>query len=175
MSNWLASKLALACVVFAAPSVACSQGLQEPSDSSKHSGVAADHIDWNSQQIEWHDYPDGLETMKSNNQPAVLIVYADWCGVCKRYSKMFQDPEVVKQSKSVVFIRINQDTSPYVKDFSRDGSYVPRTFLLDKHGTVLDSPFKNKRYSFFLPPGSTEYLAKLLSYMGNNKSGEWSR
>jgi len=113
--------------------------------------------------------------MRADNKGAILIVYADWCGVCKRYSEMFRDPEVVKQSKHVVLIRINQDTSPYAKDFSFDGSYVPRTFILDKRGKVLASPFGDKKHGFFLPPGHSDYLVKLFSYMGGNKSGEWSR
>jgi thiol-disulfide isomerase/thioredoxin len=157
------------------PALTFAQPAEVPSDPTKHGSIATAQIDWNDQQIEWHDYPDGLIKMKSDNKAAILIVYADWCGVCKRYSKMFLDPEVVKQAKNVVLIRINQDTSPYVKDFAYDGNYVPRTFILDKRGKVLDSPFKNGKYSFFLPPGRSEYFAKLLSYMGSNKSGEWSR
>jgi len=67
-------------------------------------------------------------------------------------------------------MRINHDTSPYTASFSSDGKYVPRTYLLDKQGNILESPFKNSKHAFFLPPENNEYLAKLLIYLGS-----WSK
>ena len=125
-------------------------------------------IDWNDKQIEWHNYADGHEKMKRENKNALLIVYAEWCGVCKKYSQMFKDSEVVRESKNVVLIRIDQDK--YKRDanrFKSDGKYVPRTFMLSSNGRILPSPYKSSKYMFYLPPNNTKYLVKLLKYLGS--------
>ena len=123
-------------------------------------------IDWNKSNVKWHGYVDGLLEMRRENKNALLIVYAEWCGVCKDYSRMFHDPKIVTLAKNVVLIRLDQDKdSQYTKKFELDGGYVPRTFILSSDGTVRQSPYKSKKYDFYLPPGNNKYLADLLQYI----------
>src|SRR3990167_11389663 len=132
------------------------------------SGVVQADIDWNKGDIEWHGYVDGLLKMKEENKNGLLIVYAEWCSVCKSYSKMFHDAEVVRQARNVVLIRLDQDKdSAYTKKYELDGDYVPRTFILSQDGTVRKSPYETEKYGFYLPPGRTKYLADLLRYISN--------
>jgi thiol-disulfide isomerase/thioredoxin len=121
-------------------------------------------IDWNDKDVEWHGYVDGLLAAKKEKKNVVLIVYADWCGVCKKYSTMFQDADVIRNSKNVVLVKLNQDTDTmYLKKYSLDGEYVPRTYLLDSEFNVMPSPYKSKKYDFYLAPGNESYLASLLN------------
>ena len=123
-------------------------------------------IDWNDSDVEWYNYADGIEQAKQDGKKALIIVYADWCGVCKRYSEMFRNPEVVKQAKGVILIRINQDTEKqYADKFSVDGTYIPRTYILGTEQQILSSPYKSEKYGFFLPPGKDEFLIKLLEWL----------
>lgn len=124
-------------------------------------------IDWNDKQIEWHGYADGLAKMKRENKNALLVVYSEYCGTCKKYALMFKDPGVVREAKKVVLIRIDRSVSK--KDASRfriDGHYVPRTFMLSSDGRILPSPYKSPKYTFYLPPNNAGYLVKLLKYLG---------
>ncbi|NIW47082.1 MAG: hypothetical protein GWN30_20735, partial [Gammaproteobacteria bacterium] len=110
----------------------------------------------------WHGYVDGMLEAKKQGKNVVLIVYADWCSVCKRYSKMFFNNSVIANSDNVVLVRLNQDQDQrYLKKFSLDGKYVPRTYILDSNFKVQPSPFKSKKYDFYLPPGNEEYLVRL--------------
>lgn len=123
-------------------------------------------IDWNDSSVSWHGYVDGLMEAKKQGKNVVLVVYADWCSVCKQYSKMFYDNNVIAASKNVVLVRLNQDHDKhYLKKFSLDGEYVPRTYILDSNFTVQPSPFKSKKYGFFLPPDNSDYLVKLFKQL----------
>lgn len=120
-------------------------------------------IDWNDSKIKWYGYEDGLAAAKEQDKNIILIVYAEWCGVCKKYSKMFKDEKVVSRADNVIFIKMDQDEdSQYLKDYSIDGSYVPRTYLLNKEQEVMESPYKSKKYQFYLSPNNAKYLANLL-------------
>lgn len=123
-------------------------------------------INWNDQAVKWYGYDDGVAAAKRENKPILLVVYADWCGVCKRYSTMFADPAVVGNSRNVVLIRLNQDTDgKYLSKYSLDGKYVPRTYILDKNQVIQPSPYKSSEYAFFLPPESNELLVDIMKTM----------
>ena len=127
-------------------------------------GTSHADIDWNDSNVNWHGYVDGLMEAKKQRKNVVLIVYADWCSVCKRYSKMFFDEKVIVASGSVILVRLNQDhDAHYLKRFSLDGEYVPRTYILDSNFNVQPSPFKSKKYDFYLPPNNAEYLVSLFN------------
>lgn len=120
-------------------------------------------IDWNEPQIKWYGYADGLAAAKEQDKNIILIVYAEWCGVCKRYSKMFKDERVIASADNVIFIKMDQDEdSEHLKNYSIDGSYVPRTYLLNRELEIMESPYKSKKYQFYLSPNNAEYLANLL-------------
>jgi thiol:disulfide interchange protein len=123
-------------------------------------------IDWNDKQVKWHSYDAGVAAAQRENKPILLVVYADWCGVCKKYSTMFTDPAVIKGSKKVVLIRLNQDTDgKYLAKYSLDGKYVPRTFIMNKNQVIQPSPYKSDNYAFFLPPESNAFLVELFDQM----------
>lgn len=123
-------------------------------------------IDWNDKNVKWHSYDDGIAAAQRENKPILLVVYADWCGVCKKYSAMFTDPAVIKGSKKVVLIRLNQDKdSKYLAKYSLDGKYVPRTFIMNKSQVIQPSPYKRDDYAFFLPPQSNAFLVELFDQM----------
>ncbi len=123
-------------------------------------------INWNDKAVKWYGYDEGVAAAKREHKPILLVVYADWCGVCKKYSVMFSDPAVIKRSQNVVLIRLNQDTdSKYLAKYSLDGKYVPRTYILDKDLVIQPSPYKSEDYAFFLPPESNAQLLDILSKM----------
>lgn len=123
-------------------------------------------IDWNDKVVKWHAYDDGVAAAKRENKPILLVVYADWCGVCKNYSGMFADPAVIQASKKVVLIRLNQDKdNKFLAKYSLDGKYVPRTFIMNKNQVIQPSPYKTSDYGFFLPPENNEFLVRLLNTM----------
>ena len=130
------------------------------------SGMAKAEIDWNDSNVKWYGYVDGLMEAKKQGKNVVLVVYADWCSVCKQYSNMFFDSSVIAASNNVILVRLNQDQDAhYLKKFSLDGEYVPRTYILDSSFNVQPSPFKSKKYDFYLPPGNAEYLTKLFKQL----------
>ncbi len=130
------------------------------------SGTAGAQINWNDGQVKWYGHKEGMAAARLGNKPVLLIVYADWCGVCKEYSTMFTDPEVVKYSKNVVLIRLNQDTDrQFLAKTKFDAKYVPRTYILNKHQEIQPSPYKTDEYAFFLPPDSNDLLVKILKEM----------
>lgn len=106
---------------------------------------------WNTAQIEWYDYTSGLARAKAENRPICLVFYTTWCPHCKNYSRVFDDPRVVEQAKSFVMIRVDADQdSDVAKNFSKDGSYIPRTFFLAPDGTPdFDVHAPRPKYAYF--------------------------
>lgn len=123
-------------------------------------------IDWNDKTVKWYGYDDGVAAARRDNKPILLVVYADWCGVCKAYSKMFTDPAVIASSQNVILIRLNQDSdSKYLSKYSLDGKYVPRTYILNKNQVIQPSPYKREDYAFFLSPDKKDLLVDILKTM----------
>lgn len=121
-------------------------------------------IDWNEHEVKWYGYIDGMLEARKQKKNVVLVVYADWCSVCKKYSKMFYDKSVISNSDKVILVKLNQDKDErYLKKFSLDGQYVPRTYILDSEFKVQPSPFKSNKYDFFLPPNNSDYLVRLFN------------
>ncbi|MFX6011051.1 thioredoxin family protein, partial [Acinetobacter baumannii] len=66
-------------------------------------------IDWNDKKLHWMSYETGMARLKASGKPGILIIYADWCPTCKTYSKLFNNPDVVKALQGLVLIRANED------------------------------------------------------------------
>lgn len=115
------------------------------------STVRAGAENWNDANIQWMEYEAGLKAAKDSHRPICLIFYTSWCPHCANYSKVFNDPEVVKKAKSFVMIRLDKDKNAELsKKFSPDGEYIPRTYFLSGDGQ-LDASLSETReqYKYF--------------------------
>ena len=104
--------------------------------------------DWNDAGIDWQPYERGLAVAKGANKPVCLVFYTEWCPHCNNYSRIFHTPEVVKQSKQFIMIRMDNDKNPEASaKYAPDGQYIPRTFFLSPAGT-LDPSIRTSRDSY---------------------------
>lgn len=137
---------------------ACSRSAPEPTGSSttsnapaattSHAVATADPTPpldflppnaepWNPKQIDWQPYAEGLALAKKQNKNVVLVFFTTWCAHCKNYSKVFSDPRLVMRSKEFVMIRLDADANESISNqYKPDGTYVPRTFILDSSGKI---------------------------------------
>jgi thiol-disulfide isomerase/thioredoxin len=108
--------------------------------------------DWNDGEVKWVSYEDGLKQAKASKKPMLLIFYTEWCPHCSNYSKIFHDPKVVTKSKEFVMVRLDADKNKDLgKQFSPDGSYIPRTFFVTSAGVVdpdLHAPRDQFKYFY---------------------------
>jgi thiol-disulfide isomerase/thioredoxin len=93
-------------------------------------------IKWNAVQVEWQGYEAGMARARAENKPILLVFYANWCGPCKAYSRLFEDPRVVAQARDFVMVHVNVDDEPELKKKYRVGG-TPHTHFLLSNGTVL--------------------------------------
>jgi len=114
-------------------------------------GAAAAQPDWNARQIKWLDYQQGMQQAQQNDRPVLLLFYADWCPTCHAYKGIFYTPRVVALAKQFVMIRVNVDQQPQLDQrYQFDGGYVPRSFVLDRQGGVVQSLYGEKtRFKYF--------------------------
>ncbi len=106
---------------------------------------------WNDAQIVWRPYEEGLQEASAANKPVALVFFTSWCGHCKNYSHVFEDPNVVRRSRSYVMIRLDKDKERGLsKKHAPDGEYIPRTFILRSDGTLReDIHAKRDKFKFF--------------------------
>lgn len=75
---------------------------------------------------------DTLKQAKANQQPAIVMIHADWCSVCLRLSKRLQkDALIQKELESVAFLKFDvtkqtQDNEHFLDEHAIIG---PPTFL----------------------------------------------
>lgn len=114
--------------------------------------------------IQWiEDYNEGLAAIEALNKPAVLLLYADWCGYCKKMqNNTLVDPRIKMMSDDFVWIRVNSDKQKELKTFYGQTGF-PLTILLDNSGEVM-----NKISGFKKADDFQEELEKVLD--GNKTS-----
>ncbi len=113
--------------------------------------------DWNASEIAWYDYQQGMAEAKQSGKPVMLIFYADWCPTCHAYQHLFARPDIVALAKQLVMIRVNVDREGVLsKQYSFDGTYVPRTFALTSEGALRDELYPEKRYRYFIKSSEVE-------------------
>ncbi|OPY77391.1 MAG: Thiol:disulfide interchange protein DsbD precursor [Syntrophorhabdus sp. PtaU1.Bin058] len=98
---------------------------------TKASAVAASaNIPW----IENHD--EGLAAAKGEKKPAVMVLYADWCGWCKRLlNETIPDPKIAAFRDQFVWIKVNSDKQKDIyTHYHQDG--FPLVILFDREGRV---------------------------------------
>jgi protein-disulfide reductase (glutathione) len=106
---------------------------------------------WNESQIDWEPYEDGLLRAARESRPVVLVLSASWCGHCRNYSHVFEDPRVVEQARHFVMVRVDSDAQRDIAArYVLDGGYVPRTFFLQADGTPMADVTANRaRFQYF--------------------------
>lgn len=84
--------------------------------------------------VENHDA--GLAAARKENRPAVLVLYADWCGWCKRlFSESLEDPRVKNLRDRFVWMKVNSDKEKELKTrYGQEG--FPMVVILNSDGTV---------------------------------------
>jgi thiol-disulfide isomerase/thioredoxin len=93
--------------------------------------------DWNTEQIQWLRFQEALKLMGKDGRPAVIVFSADWCPHCKRYSRVFRDPEVVELSRKFIMVLVDVDRDWEINQaLGRYGTYVPRTLFVGRDGNV---------------------------------------
>lgn len=124
-------------------------------------------IDWNDAELTWHSYRDG-EALLAASEPGtrgLFIVYADWCSTCKQYSALFRNRRVVAALKAapIILMSANADQQPEINlAFNQDGSYVPRTYVLNRDGSVNNSWQPPQRYRYFLQAWSASEFIQFI-------------
>lgn len=98
--------------------------------------AAQEKIDWVTSEEE------GLRQAKSSGKVAMIDFYASWCAACMELEKLtYIDPEVIKESKRFVNIKIDCTNSndPKIKQFWDKYGVVglPTTVFVGRDGNVL--------------------------------------
>jgi FKBP-type peptidyl-prolyl cis-trans isomerase 2 len=92
----------------------------------------------NGMALSWlEDHDKGLKEAALENKPMVLLLYADWCPVCKRLmSESFEDPRVRILNDRFVWVKVNSEKEAKYKElYGQDG--YPMIVFLDAKGKVL--------------------------------------
>lgn len=119
---------------------------------------------WNYPEIPWRTYEAGMQEMARTNKPAVLVLQADWCLVCRNYQRLFSDPAVEKFAQDYVFILGDIEENPELqRRYNVDGDYIPRTFVLNADGGLRrEASGSHERQRFFVDPYRPDELSRLL-------------
>jgi FKBP-type peptidyl-prolyl cis-trans isomerase 2 len=115
----------------AAPQAAGQQAdAQEPSTPAAGEPQASQALSW----IEDHDL--GVQEAGKAGKPVFLMLYADWCGWCKKVmSDSIADPRVQSLKDRFVWVRVNSDREArYRKLYAQDG--YPLMLVLNSDGSV---------------------------------------
>lgn len=141
--------------------VGCGESGSASSSLAPSASLGSPSLDgWNTAQIDWRPYQEGLAEAQQSNKPIVLVFFTSWCGHCKNYSHIFEDQRVVAQSKQFVMIRLDKDQNRELsKKYALDGEYIPRTFVLRPDGTVReDIQERRDKFKYFYDEKRPENL-----------------
>jgi protein-disulfide reductase (glutathione) len=68
----------------------------------------------------------------------MVFVHASWCGRCKELRPIFDDPELIEASGSLVMVNLDHDKQEEARTtFAPDGNYVPRIMFFDSSGARI--------------------------------------
>jgi protein-disulfide reductase (glutathione) len=156
--------LALALVACEASSIGSAPAPSEAPVEAKHNEDRASkepsHIAWGD-AIAWRDWDGALRAAKAENKSVCLVVYAEWCPMCKELGPEFARPDVAHAAEPLIMVRQDQDKAPpWLKErFGQYGDYLPRVLFLDPNGEVRTSlQSGHPRYPYFYAPLVTDRL-----------------
>lgn len=120
--------------------------------------------EWGAPAIPWRTYEDGMAEMARTGKPALMILQAEWCLVCRNYQRQFEKPEIKRWADKYVFILADVDETPDLqKRYNVDGDYIPRTFLIAPDGGLRrDATGSHTRQRFYVDPYRADELSALL-------------
>ncbi|MEL6977394.1 MAG: thioredoxin family protein [Pseudomonadota bacterium] len=120
---------------------------------------------WNYPQIPWRSYEEGMREIAENGKPAIMVMQADWCLVCRNYQRQFLDSDVITYAEDAVFILVDVEDQPELQQrYNVDGEYIPRTFALSSSGSLArDRTGSHPRQRFFVDPFQPNELKALLA------------
>jgi FKBP-type peptidyl-prolyl cis-trans isomerase 2 len=89
-------------------------------------------------EIQWiEDYDAGLKIARDRNKPAVLVLYADWCGYsAKLLDESFADPRIKLLKDAFVWIKVDSDKNREYKELFEQTSY-PWIIVMGPDGDTL--------------------------------------
>jgi FKBP-type peptidyl-prolyl cis-trans isomerase 2 len=93
----------------------------------------------NTKPVEWiEDHETGLTRAKKEGKPIFLVLYADWCGWCKKtLAESIPDPRVSRFRDKFVWMKLNSDKeTKYKQMYGQNG--FPMMVLLRPDGTVAE-------------------------------------
>ena len=88
-------------------------------------------------EIAWAtDHDAGLAAARKAGKPAVLVLYADWCGWCKKlFTETLKDPRVREVQERFSWVKVNSDKNREFKArYGQDG--FPMLVLFNPDGTI---------------------------------------
>jgi FKBP-type peptidyl-prolyl cis-trans isomerase 2 len=90
-------------------------------------------------RIQWvEDHDKGIALAREQGKPAVLVLYADWCGFSKKLlGETLQDPRVRALKDRFVWIKVNSDReAKFKQQYAQDG--FPLIVILNREGQQMD-------------------------------------
>ena len=147
----------------------------------RHLGLVAPHpsraaeplggLDWNGDNIAWHDYAAGLAKANETGKPALVVIHTTWCPYCAKYQSVFHDPQIVEAAKNYVMILIDPDREKDLNKRLGPGNQtgIPRTIFLKSDGTVRpEIAGKNKEFPNLIDYTAPDELLNLMTTAATN-------
>ncbi|MFO7740463.1 MAG: thioredoxin family protein [Desulfatiglandaceae bacterium] len=89
--------------------------------------------------IQWiEDYEKGMQAIEEMKKPAVLVLYADWCGYSKKlFNTTLQDPRIKMMKDDFVWVKVDSHEQRGLKELYEQTGF-PMTVLLDAGGNEVE-------------------------------------
>jgi FKBP-type peptidyl-prolyl cis-trans isomerase 2 len=114
-------------------------------------------------EIPWmEDYDEAIAAAKPGGKPILLVLYADWCGFCKKlFDRTMEDPRVKVLKDRFVWLKIDSGKDPSCQEsFAQQG--FPMIVVMDSQGLVLEK-MSGYRDAKTLRKGLEEYLGQTVT------------
>jgi len=108
-------------------------------------------------EVNWMSYTDALAASKENGKPIMVLFTKTWCGACKNLKSDIKNnlESFVEASGKLNVVNIEEESDEVgfnVELYSKEGSYIPRTFFLDTEGNIDETAIgPNEKYKRYFP------------------------